>query len=176
MERNNYKKAVDLPNFKAGSGKELYIHQNYFESYSAQGKINGENFYKDKEIHNLYVILHDLEDFLKIKIISDELSGPHTHTTNSYSQERYSTSNSGAYIHLSKSDEQLDIAKIHRHSNMVSTKKNRPIVVVNFNPHKSVIIFPTNNVATFEIKTEYYTFLTFNFTTKTNENVTIYVL
>ena len=36
---------------------------------------------------------------------------------------------------------------------MVSEKKNRPIVVLNFNPHKSFVMYPDKRIFTVEVKT-----------------------
>lgn len=81
------------------------------------------------------------------------------------------------YLHISKNDEELELVNINRHGNMVSaSKRNRPIVVLNFNPHRSFVIYPNRKIFTKEIKTEYYTFITFNFTTQGLEEVQVFIL
>ena len=57
------------------------------------------------------------------------------------------------YVHVSKDDEELELLNINRLSNMVSEKKNRPIVVLNFNLHKSFVMYPDKRIFTVEVKT-----------------------
>lgn len=74
--------------------------------------------------------------------MSSQPSPKDEHPANSYTNERYSAVSSDVYLYVSKNGEQVDTARLNLQSNFISTKKNRPILVINFNPHRSAIVTP----------------------------------
>jgi hypothetical protein len=49
-------------------------------------------------------------------------------------------------MHASRNNENLDLLKINKFSNLIGKGNlNRILGIINFNPHKSVIIVPFNN-------------------------------
>lgn len=94
------------------------------------------------------MILHELEKSINLKIMSNQPAGPHAHARHSFSEERYSSAGSDVYLHIARSGDQLDLLQVNKYSNLISAKQNRPIVVLNFNPHKSLLILPDDGYKT----------------------------
>ena len=113
---------------------------------------------------------------MNLKVMSNQPGTPDQHPRKSSTGERYSATQSDAHLHIAVSGQQVDLAKLNRMSNLISAKQDRPIVVLNFNPHKSTLIVPAENPATQTLRTNSYTFLNFNITTHQNVQVPVYVL